>query len=328
MFDTLMEECYKFSIILRLSKVIIMKKIIFASLVALLLVSCHRVTVDDYNYSVASPAGAPGIALAQMASRNPAQYTFVDAETIATVLSKGEDDFVIAPVNAGAKLFKAGKSSYQLAAVVTWGNLYFASQKSDFVPADIAQSKDVYFFGENTINSSIARYVLEKNNIKIPENITYLGSAANTQTTLLQKDSSIVLTAEPLVTAASMKNPKVTSHSVQALYKEITGNEGFVQAGLFVNPKTSAEHPEVVKRFLDELKVSCEAVSLNLDEVSQKVVDLQLLGNVQIAKKAIPGCNIKYVAAKDARPQLELTASIDLAQFGGVLPSDEFYYSK
>ena len=39
------------------------------------------------------------------------------------------------------------------------------------------------------------------------------------------------------------------------------------------------------------------------------------------------GCNIRYMDAADAREQIEKTAMIDLKQFGGELPADDFYYS-
>jgi hypothetical protein len=45
-----------------------------------------------------------------------------------------------------------------------------------------------------------------------------------------------------------------------------------------------------------------------------------------MAARAIPNCAIRYLAAPEAREQVEITAGIDLTQFGGALPADEFYY--
>ena len=75
---------------------------------------------EDYAVKVSSPNGAPGIALATLAVEAPEQYTYVAAEAITAEFAAANADFIIAPVNAGAKLFKAGKSGYRLAAVVTW----------------------------------------------------------------------------------------------------------------------------------------------------------------------------------------------------------------
>ena len=109
---------------------------------------------DISGLKVTSPGGAPALALAAMAAENPGNYTTIAADTIAAAFADKEADFIIAPVNAGAKLYKAGKSTYKLAAVVCWGNLYIAAQKEDLKAEDL-NGADITLFGENTINASM-----------------------------------------------------------------------------------------------------------------------------------------------------------------------------
>ena len=63
-----------------------------------------------------------------------------------------------------------------------------------------------------------------------------------TQALLLTDAEAIVVTAEPALTAAKIKNPAVTAYAVNDLYKAATGYEGYTQAGLFVRAQTVAEH--------------------------------------------------------------------------------------
>ena len=56
------------------------------------------------------------------------------------------------------------------------------------------------------------------------------------------------------------------------------------------------------------------------------VVALEILPNAKVAERAIPRCALCYVSAADAREQVERTAQVDVAQFGGELPADGFYY--
>ena len=42
---------------------------------------------------------------------------------------------------------------------------------------------------------------------------------------------------------------------------------------------------------------------------------------------AIPNCAIRYLSASQAKEQVEITANIDLSQFGGSVPADDFYYA-
>ena len=281
---------------------------------------------DSYAIKVSSPNGAPGLALAMLAEKNPENYTYVAAETISAEFAANKADFIIAPVNAGAKLYKMGKSTYRLAAVVTWGNLYFASQKKNFKLKDIKKD-GVTLFGESTINASIALSVLEKNKFA-PKAVNYLAGAANTQSLLITDANAIVLTAEPALTAACMKNPKITSFPLNDLYKKATGYDGFAQAGLFVRAETIAQHPQAVREYLELAQSSCAACTNDVASVAKAAVALEILPNTKVAESAIPHCAIRYLSALEAKKQVETTAGIDLKQFGGAVPADDFYYGE
>ena len=300
-----------------------MKKFLSLILAAMMLLSLTA-CAEAPAMKVSSPAGAPGLALATLAVQNPENYTFVAAETISAEFASAQADFIVAPVNAGAKLFKMGKSTYQLAAVVSWGNLFFASQKEDFKLEDMNGAK-VVLFGESTINAAVVCYALEKNDI-VPAEIEYLGSAANTQALLLSDAEAIVVTAEPALTAAKMKNDKITGYSVNELYKAATGYEGYTQAGLFVKAETVANQPEAVENFLKLVEEACLKNVEDIPAVAEAAVALELLPNVKVATNAIPGCAVRYVSALEAKEQVELTANVDLTQFGGAVPADKFYY--
>lgn len=300
-----------------------MKKLLCLILALLMLGSCAAFA-EEAAIRVSSPNGAPGVALATLAVLDPDSYTYVAAETISAEFAKAEADFVIAPVNAGAKLFKLGKSTYQLAAVVSWGNLCFASQREGFQLSDMNGAK-VTLFAENTINSAVALYAMAQNGI-VPAEIEYLAGAANTQALLLSDPEAIVMTAEPALTAAMMKNSAITGYSVNELYKAATGYDGFTQAGLFVRAQTVQERPEAVEAYLAQAQAACEACTTDVAAAAGAAVTMGLLPNQKVAEKAIPGCSIRFVPALEAREQLEAVANIDLTQFGGAVPADEFYY--
>ncbi|MCR5760479.1 MAG: hypothetical protein K6F82_00515 [Sphaerochaetaceae bacterium] len=276
--------------------------------------------VDLSSLKIAAPSGAPAIGLAVAAAENPELYTFIAAETVTAEFANGTSDFIVAPINAGAKLYKMGKSTYKLAAVISWGNLFFASQKENFTLSDI-DGADITMFGENTINSSIALYALKKNGIT-PASVSYLASAANTQQLLLSDPSAIVLTAEPALTAASVKNSNVTGYSVN----EAMESTGFTQAGLFVKASLAENSPETVDAYLEVAKASCDKCTTDLETVANAAVELEILPSLKVALSAIPNCSINYVAALQAKDSLESTANIDLKQFGGSVPADDFYY--
>lgn len=306
-----------------------MKKLV-SMMLALLMLSSFASAEAPYEVKVSSPSGAPGLVLATLAAQSPEQYTYVAADTIPAEFAKDEADFIIAPINVGAKLYKAGKSTYRLAAVVTWGNLYFASQREGFAAEDM-NGAEVTLFGENTINASVALYALKENGIE-PANVEYMASAFETQSLLLSNPDAIVLTAEPALTAAaltaaSMKNSTVQAVSLNSLYEKAAGYDGYAQAGLFVRAQTISEQPEAVREFLTRAQEAAAQCETDVAQVAAAAVALELMPNQKVAEQAIPRCAIRFVAASEARPQVERTAQVDLSQFGGALPEDSFYYA-
>ena len=307
-----------------------MKKLIsFVLAVMMIFSACAMASAEDADcsgFQISAPSGAPAIALAMLAAENPDQYTFIAAETISAEFANATADFLIAPLNAGAKLFRAGKSTYRLGAVVTWGNLFFASQKENFTLDDI-NGGAVTLFGENTINASIALFALAENGI-VPTTVDYLASAANTQSLLLSDKNAIVLTAEPALTAAKLKNDSITSYALNDLYEAATGYRGFAQAGLFIKAETLEQKPEATKAYLKMVEESIEKCESDPDAVAEASAALEILPNAKVAKLALSNCAVRFVPALEAKEQIERTAEIDLSQFGGAVPADDFYYGE
>ena len=281
---------------------------------------------EGNTYTLVCPSGAPAVTVAKLAEQNPDQYRFIQADLIAAEFSNKEADFIIAPINAGAKLYKAGKSTYVLAAVVTQGNLVFASQRENFTMDDIVAQK-ITLFGENTINASVALYVLDQKGI-VPAETEYLAAAAETQALLMTDAEAIVLTAEPAVTAAKFKNDKITSIPLTEELNLLTARTGYAQAGLFVRAETLEADPEGVKAYLEQVKANIGEVSSDPEGTAKAAAALEILPNEKVATAAIPNCGITWIDGEEAKKLVEFTANIDLKQFGGEVPADEFYYAE
>ena len=258
---------------------------------------------DISALTVTSPSGAPALALAVMAAENKENYSYIAADTIAAAFAGKEADFIIAPINAGAKLYKAGKSDYKLAAVVSRGNLFIAAQKPELKVEDLNGAK-ITLFGENTINAG----------------------ASDTQALRLSDAEAIVVTAEPALTAAKMKNDQIGAIAVNDLFKQAAGMDGYAQAGLFVKAETLEAQPEAVAAFLKQAEEACGKCATDVNAVAEAAVTMEILPNAKVAAAAIPGCAIRFGLAKDEKELIEKTAAIDPVQFGGEVPADDFYY--
>ena len=309
------------------------KRFLITTLGAGLLVALASCGSDDYKLSVVAPQGAPAVSVSSLAVNDIDSYSFINANNIAEQFTANEKDIIIAPVNAGAKLYKANKSTYKLGAVVTWGNLYFATTRTDITSVEDLDGKDVKLFGETTINSSLAKYVLAEKDIE--PNYTYMSSASETATLLTTEANVIVMTAEPALTATTISKLKpagknVVSFSISEMYTEISDIE-FTQAALFIKADTIENHKGLVNEYLDKVKESCDLVTNDVEAVANNIITLGNTGlpsALPVLKNALPKCNIKFKSAADSKAAIEKTANIDLKQFGGAVPSDDFYYNK
>lgn len=304
-----------------------MKKILsfILLLTVILCASCSK--KDDYKLSVIAPSGAPGIALADMVKNNADEYNFEinkTADVLKTAFAAKTADVIIAPVNLGAAQYKANQT-YVLASVITWGNLYFASQKENFTINDLNNS-DVLLFGSGTINHVIVEYILKEKGISITGQTAPLASTKETTAQLISNPNAICLVAEPSLSTAKVKKSNITAISVQDLYKEVSGSNSYPQAGCFININSINNHKKVVDDFLTKLEASCKKCSNDVDTIAGYAEELELGGTKSVLVNAIPNSNISFVKANAAKSDLEKVIAIKPAMFGGANPANEFYY--
>ena len=305
---------------------------IFLLIFSFVLVSCGKEEAkDDYKLSVVSPSGAPGIAIADMATNRADRYEFSLNKTpdvLSATFLANEEDVIIAPINMGATMYNK-KGQYVLASVLTWGNLYIASRIDNFTLDMIDDGNEVIFFGSGTINQYIVNKVLAYNNVT-PENITFLDSTQLTQAQLIAKDNVIVLIAEPALSVAKTKVSDITAISVQDLYAEMSGGSSYPQAGCFIRKETINNHKSVVDDFINDLEASANNTSINVEEVAGYAEALEMGGKKPILINAIPNCNIEFKSASNAKTKIEALFSDAqaLTYCGGKLPDEGFYYQK
>lgn len=291
---------------------------------AFVLTSC---TEEKVKLTVIAPSGAPALSLGDLAINHTEEYSVElnkSAAALKAAFGSGEADVIVAPINLGAQMYIQNQT-YQLASVLTWGNLYFASQKADFKISDL-NGANVTLFGQGTINDIIVQHILSKKNITLGEKSTYLADTNLTNAELLQNENAIVLVAEPALSAAKAKKENITSISVQDLYKEVSGANSYPQAGCFIKIETASNYKKTVRAFLTDLKASADLCNEDSSKAAEYAVELEIGANAGIIASAIPNCNIQYVKASDAKKDIETMVGIKSQLFGGSNPVDEFYY--
>ena len=114
-------------------------------------------------------------------------------------------------------------------------------------------------------------------------------------------------------------------------WEKLNGENTLVQGCLVVNTKFASENPEEVAKFLEDYKASVEYISAGTEDAINTIVNAKILPKAAIAKKALPNCNICYIAGGEMKPVMDTFCTkifnYDKTSIGGKLPTDEFYYT-
>lgn len=272
------------------------------SFLALGLAACSSADTSNEPISILCPTGAPALSLLGTWDLENVSVEYVDGSDILTSeLAKedGEYDIIVAPTNVGAKVYGESES-YNLEAVLTWGNLYLVGQEG----TDLSTSS-IAAFGQNAVPGLVF------NQVEDPSlNVTWYSSVQEAQQALLTNQQQVALLAQPVAAATIAKakeNGKEMTvlQDLQKLWQEKTNSEdaGYPQASLFV--KSGEE--EKVEAVLDAVEEYIEeadekTLTSTIDDIGAEVLGVP---NTQIAVKTWNAQNIRYVQGNDAKEDIE-----------------------
>ena len=301
-----------------------MKKLLSALVLALVLTGCAAKPApaepettptaapveEQIEISILGPSGAPSLPLIP-AFKDGMDVTIVEGPDVlqaAFVNPEPQYDVIVAPSNLGAKLAAAGKSTYKMEAVLTWGNLYLvaASEEALQNPVQFAA------FGEQAVPGMVLSRILEEKGMN-PE-ITWYPSVAEVQGALLSGQADVALMAEPAATAtlAKAKEKDLNFSVVMDLQKEwavLTETEGYPQAALFVRDDLDEQKEEAVERMIENMEAYIEKVQNDpaLIEEDINAITPEVLGvpNGKIISKVWTRMNVRVEDAEDVEDELE-----------------------
>jgi NitT/TauT family transport system substrate-binding protein len=213
-----------------------MKKIIVALIVILGLTACTPKPQPDVKLTVMAPKGAPAVTLIPLLNDTNDRITLVDGTELLTAeLIKGEMDLIVAPINLGVKLIEEGNANYELAAVLTWGNVYIIDARPAI--SVINDPEPLAMFGVG----SVPEMILNTVNDKLPFNFERVpfASVADVRGQLLADAFRFGVLAEPIASATmaaatAAGKPFLVVSDLQELWKSVTGFDNYPQAALFV----------------------------------------------------------------------------------------------
>jgi NitT/TauT family transport system substrate-binding protein len=136
-------------------------------------------------YSFLAPTGTPSLALATVFDNNPeVEYEIVaGANPLIAAITSGSHDFVVAPVNVGAKLF-ANNQKYKLVKTLVWGNFYIASL-SEISSVEDLEGKTITAFSQNSSPDIMLKAVLDAYGLTDKVTIEYVDAVTTANSMMM-----------------------------------------------------------------------------------------------------------------------------------------------
>ena len=289
---------------------------------------------DDTEIRIAALKGPTGMGMVKLADKqNYPNYT-VSIEASPDALNpriiSGEVDVAAVPVNLASVLYNKLDGDISVLAVSTLGVLYVVEAGSEVNSVADLAGKTVYATGQGATPEYILNYLLDKNGVAGSVEVNYVGEHAALATMLADGSAEIGMLPEPNVTSTLTGNDNLRiALNLTEEWNKVCSTE-LVQGVVIARKSFVNEHPEAIEQFLREYEKSSAFVNENIDEAAKLIVDAGILGNVEIAKKAIPNCNISFSKGEAMHKAVEgmLTVLFEAnpKSIGGKLPDKDFYY--
>ena len=263
------------------------------------------------------------------AALNYAISVETDASNITAALISGNVDIAALPTNAASVVYNKTGGEVQVLALNTLGVLYLLSDGSETVAslADL-EGKTVYAPAQNP--SFIFSALCSAAGVNVTVDNTY-AQPADLRTAVAAGEVALAVLPEPMVTIACSANANLTvaldlTEEWDALYGEGT----LVQGCVVVRREFAEAHSAEVAKFLEEYEASIALLSSDTAAAAQLIVDAGIFTAAPVAQKAIPKCNLCFIAGGDMEGALGkfLTTmhAVAPASVGGAVPASDFYY--
>ena len=317
----------------------LMKRIVTMITAAVMLFSLAALAAcskkqDDTEIRIAALKGPTGMGMVKLADKqNYPNYTVsieASPDALNPQIISGEVDVAAVPVNLASVLYNKLDGDISVLAVSTLGVLYVVEAGSEVNSVADLAGKTVYATGQGATPEYILNYLLDKNGVAGSVEVNYVGEHAALATMLADGSAEIGMLPEPNVTSTLAGNDNLRiALNLTEEWNKVCSTE-LVQGVVIVRKSFVNEHPEAIEQFLREYEKSSAFVNENIDEAAKLIVDVGILGNVEIAKKAIPNCNISFSKGeamhKAVEGMLAVLFEANPKSIGGKLPDKDFYY--
>ena len=265
---------------------------------------------------------------------NTYDASFVDEPTqMVAKISSGDVDVACIPTNLAAKLYKVTDGKIKVAAVSTLGVLYMIDTSGNVKSLADLDGKTIY--APSSVQGSnpeyILNYLIAKNNVNAKVNFDYTVDELTAK--IVSGDVSTIMVPEPKATAIKgqlkQAGKEFNLDDIQGEWSKVCDTE-IAQGVVVVRSDWLEKNEGAFKTFLNDFAGSTDAAINDPDTTVAQVVELGIIPNENLAKQAIPNCNLVCRTGEEMKSGvsgfIDVLLAADPQSVGGENPDDAFYY--
>ncbi len=257
------------------------------------------------------------------------------ADEVVPLIIKGEIDIAAVPVNVASNLYNKTNGNVQLLAVNTLGMLSIVEKGVEINSVADLKGQKIYASGKGTLTEYTLRYILSKNNIDPDTDAELIFDAKpdGVIAKISSLETFVAMLPQPAETTVLNKFADAKAViDINAEWSKLQPENDIVTAVVVVRKEFADAHPDEVANFLDEYKTSIQLVNSDAAKAAELVVKHGVFQNAAVIQKAIPKCNITFVAGNDMKSlvnsYLGVLYEYNAQSVGGKLPAEDFFYIK
>lgn len=293
--------------------------------------------------SVYAIKGPTGVGLVNMMDDEADDYKFQivgSPDEIVGKITTKEVDIAAIPTNLAASLYKKTNGGVQLLACNTLGVLSIIENGNTVKSVADLKGKTILSTGQGANPEYILKYVLTKNGIDPEKDVTLQFVDDNDTLSaqlLASKAGTIAMVPQPAATAALVqaKQKNVDLNKVLDInteWNKVAAEGSLIMGCMVVRTEFAKENPAAVAEFLEDYEDSIEEALEDVADTAALCAKHGVIPSEAIAAKAIPQCNITFIAGAKMQtaiePYYQILFDANPKSIGGAVPDAAFYYSK
>jgi len=288
-------------------------------------------------YGLKGPTGIGLTSLMKKSANGKTQNTYKfqiisDPQEMVNKVVTGEADIAAVPTNSASAIYNKTNGGVEMLAVNTLGLLSIVENGTEISSVADLKGKTIYTIGQGQNPEYILRYVLSNNGIDPDKDVTIIFKSTNDEVAALMAagTAKIAMLPEPVVTTVMTKIPTVRNClDMTDEWGKISSDSALMMGCVIVRKEFLENNSDAVKIFMQEYEESIAATS-DVETTAALCAEYEIIPSAAIAQKAIPNCNIVFIAGESMKEQItgyfQVLFDSNPASIGGVMPSDDLYY--